>query len=154
MKECLEIPPALQAVIEAAADAVWPEEACGLLLGRPDRGLLLAAVPVPNRMPPPRRRTGFTIDPAFHAALARRARAQGLVICGAFHSHPAGPPGLSALDRRLLPPDPGWITLLLGSRNGRGQWRLAAFRGTRRVAIRRGGRRNQLFLRRSSSPVT
>ncbi len=129
----------LRAVIAAAADAVWPEEACGLLLSRPDRGRILAAVPVPNRAPADRRRWRYAIDPAFHTALARRARAQGLIICGAFHSHPSGPARLSARDRETLPPDPDWITLLLGDRDARGHWRFAAFRGATALAIRPTG---------------
>ncbi len=133
------IPQALRAVIAAAADAAWPEEACGLLLSRPDRARLLAAVPVPNHAPAARRRARFAIDPAFHAALVRRAREEGLVVCGAFHSHPAGPVALSDRDRADLPADPGWITLLLGARDAAGRWRLAAFRGATAIAIRSAG---------------
>jgi len=133
------IPPILRAVITAAADAAWPEEACGLLVSGPDRIRLLAAVPVPNRAPAARRRSRFAIDPAFHAALVRRAREEDLVVCGAFHSHPAGPATLSRLDRISLPPDPRWITLLLGERDEAGRWRLAAYRGATAIAIRSVG---------------
>ena len=160
MPDGLVIPRMLRAVMTAAADAAWPEEACGLLVSRADRGRLLAAVPVPNRAPAARRRERFEIDSAFHAALARRARAAGFVVCGAFHSHPSGPAALSARDRAGLPGDPDWITLLLGGRDAAGRWHLAAFRGTRPVAIHvtEGDdwpdRDDQLFFRRSSSPVT
>ncbi len=136
MQDGLVIPQVLRAVVEAAADAAWPEEACGLLLSRPDRARLLAAVPVPNRAPGERRRSRFAVDPAFHAALVRRAREEGLVVCGAFHSHPAGPAALSERDRADLPADPSWITLLLGARDAVGRWRLVAFRGDTAIAIR------------------
>ena len=131
------LPAALRAVIEAAADAAWPEEACGLLFAAahsPAR--LLAAVPVPNRAPAGRRGSRFVVDPAFHAALARRARAAGMVIAGAFHSHAQGPAALSADDRAGLPPEPGWITLVLGGRDAAGSWRIAAFRNDEPAVLR------------------
>jgi proteasome lid subunit RPN8/RPN11 len=80
----------LQHATEAA-----PEECCGLLLGRSAE--VAEAVRAPNVASDPVRR--FQIDPAAHFAAIRRARALGLEVMGAYHSHPRGAPVPSETDR-------------------------------------------------------
>lgn len=76
-----------------AREAV-PGECCGLLLGYP--GHVTASARAGNVAPEPRRR--FEVDPADHFAAMRRARAAGLTVVGAYHSHPNGPPHPSETD--------------------------------------------------------
>jgi len=78
-------------VEEAAAAA--PREACGLLVG--SDGCVEHVVPARNVDPLP---TRYRIAPADHFAALRAARAMGLQVIGAYHSHPAGGPEPSPAD--------------------------------------------------------
>ncbi|HXH06577.1 MAG TPA: M67 family metallopeptidase [Vicinamibacterales bacterium] len=71
-----------------------PEECCGLLIGRDLR--VEWAQPAPNLRSSPDR---FLVDPAAHFAAIRLARALGLEVIGAYHSHPVGAAAPSAIDR-------------------------------------------------------
>ena len=73
---------ALEAMVaHARADA--PQESCGLLIGhanrieRVQRARNLRASP-----------TEYLVDPTDHFAAIRAARADGLAVVGAYHSHP------------------------------------------------------------------
>ena len=85
---------AADAIVDhARADA--PLECCGLLIGSPDR------VEETCRASNTRNsRVAFMIDPAGHFAAIRRARAAGLEVIGAYHSHPRSPAVPSATDIR------------------------------------------------------
>jgi len=75
-----------RAVVEAIvgqARAETPRECCGLLIGSGE--LIEDHVAVANT------RTGtvaFAVDPAGHFQAIRKARASGLAVVGAYHSHP------------------------------------------------------------------
>jgi proteasome lid subunit RPN8/RPN11 len=70
-----------------------PLEACGLLAGR--RGLVERVLPIANRAASPRR---FRMDPVEQLRAFEWIESAGLNLLAIFHSHPAGPEGLSALD--------------------------------------------------------
>ncbi len=126
------------ALAEAAADAAWPEEACGLLVGRrgTDGVVIETAVPTPNRADAGERHRRFLVDPAMHAALQRRLRGTEARIVGVFHSHPQGPARPSAHDLAAPLPE-GWVMVILGGARGRdGGWRATPYRGARRLAWR------------------
>ncbi len=84
--------------LSAAAEAAYPEEACGLLIGATDAGTLTVSgvVAAANVAPEPRRR--FEIDPRVHFAVLRRLRGGQESIIGHYHSHPDGPAEPSAHD--------------------------------------------------------
>lgn len=87
------------AVLKQLADharAALPAECCGLLLGRDGR--IEAARAARNASDEPVRR--FLVDPADHFAAIRHARACGLMVTGAYHSHPVSPPVPSPTDLR------------------------------------------------------
>ena len=63
-----------------------PNEACGLLLGTPNR----IDTAVPTRNVHPTARTHFEIDPAALIAAHKAARAGGPELVGYYHSHPTG----------------------------------------------------------------
>jgi proteasome lid subunit RPN8/RPN11 len=91
----------------ALAIAGAPVEQCGLLIGVP--GVVLRAHPARNLDASPRR---YTVNPADHFAALRAARADGLTVIGAWHSHPAGPAIPSATDRAEAAPD--FLYLIVG----------------------------------------
>ena len=83
---------ALSAMLAHARDAL-PNECCGLLVGtetrieRAERARNLKASP-----------TRYEIDPADHFRSIRVARAEGLAVIGAYHSHPRTAPEPSPTD--------------------------------------------------------
>jgi proteasome lid subunit RPN8/RPN11 len=74
-----------------------PRECCGLLIGDDHR--IVAAVPAENIATEPLRR--YLINPHDHLTAIRAARARGLQVVGAYHSHPrssAVPSGTDAAE--------------------------------------------------------
>jgi proteasome lid subunit RPN8/RPN11 len=90
----------LERISAEAADA-FPEEACGLLLGR--EGRIEGLGPARNVHPQPR--TRFEIDPQALVDAHRAARQGGPAVLGYYHSHPSGPAEPSATDRRMAAGD-------------------------------------------------
>lgn len=80
--------------MHAAAQAVHPFEACGLLLGQAYH--IHTALPAANVHPEPAHH--FEIDPAALIAAHKAARAGGAQVLGYFHSHPNGLARPSATD--------------------------------------------------------
>ena len=79
-----------QAVLEqmlAHARAEVPQECCGLLIGTADR--VERAARARNLRASPAR---YLVDPVDHFAAIKQARAAGLAVVGAYHSHPSSPP--------------------------------------------------------------
>ena len=81
------------------------------------------AVPARNLRPRPDR---YLIDPADHCAALRAARAAGLEVVGAYHSHPDGTLRPSEVDRREAS-YPEFIYAIVAPDSGGGR-RVAAFR--------------------------
>jgi len=71
-----------------------PREACGLLAGR--GGVVSRAVPLPNVSPTPHR--AYLADPEYLYQALRDLEERGEEVLAIYHSHPAGPPALSARD--------------------------------------------------------
>ena len=99
-----------QIVAHAVADL--PNECCGLLLGNSE-----IIEDVARARNTKRSRTRFQVEPADHFAAIRRARAAGLEIIGAYHSHPTGPSGPSEIDRARLT-DPSMFHLIVSLAHG------------------------------------
>jgi desampylase len=91
--ESIRVSTDVLAAIDAHARAEAPRECCGLLLGslteirraEPTRNLAVTT-------------TRYDIDPADHFRVLREARAAGLTVIGAYHSHPASAPVPSPTD--------------------------------------------------------
>lgn len=88
-------------LIQSAAAAALPNEACGLLFGTAAR--IERASRAANVAPDPCRQ--FEIDPAALFAALRAERAGGERVLGYWHSHPSGDPRPSATDRAMAAPD-------------------------------------------------
>ena len=82
-------------VMLADARRALPNECCGLLIGT--AAGIERAMPARNLRSRPDR---YLIDPADHCAALRAARAAGLEVVGAYHSHPDGTLRPSKVDCR------------------------------------------------------
>ena len=98
--------------IVAHAVADLPNECCGLLIGNAE--IVEDAARARNIK---RSRTRFQVEPADHFAAIRRARAAGLEVIGAYHSHPSGPSGPSETDRARLT-DPAMFHVIISLAHG------------------------------------
>ncbi|NTW97227.1 MAG: M67 family metallopeptidase [Oscillochloris sp.] len=89
--------------IASHAEADYPEECVGLLLGCLDGTVrtALRALALENRAGSPRDR--FYLDPHDYLAADSVARAAGLEIVGCYHSHPDAPAAPSVRDRLGAP---------------------------------------------------
>jgi len=76
--------------IRAAAEAAYPDECCGLLMGRngPDAWMVEELIACANVAIEPARR--FEVDPKALIAAHRAAREAGRELIGPYHSHPDG----------------------------------------------------------------
>lgn len=77
----------------AHVDRQAPWEACGLLAGKEDR--VEKVILVRNQVQSPAR---FVMDPYEQLQAFDWIESNGLELLGIFHSHPAGPPAVSATD--------------------------------------------------------
>jgi len=89
----LRLPDAIRDELVAHAQREAPKECCGLLIGK--GSVISASHPARNKAASP---TRFTINPADHFVAIRKARAAGLDVVGAYHSHPASAALPSASD--------------------------------------------------------
>jgi proteasome lid subunit RPN8/RPN11 len=132
--------------IRRAAESAYPEECCGLLLGRSRAGRIVVATVVasPNVASgdsgTPRRHDRFEVDPEIRLAAMREAERRGLRIVGHYHSHPDHPPIPSAHDRECVF-EPELVWLIVSVENGRAGEAAAylpdeAAKGFRRMPLR------------------
>lgn len=95
----LKLPEPIAAQIRAHAEADYPHECCGVLLGSlsGDQWQLAAAIAATNaetRSP----RNRYQIAPAELVRISREADRRGLAIAGFYHSHPDHPAEWSQTD--------------------------------------------------------
>lgn len=76
----------------------WPEESCGVLLGRVEGGLRRVTLALRCRNADPAPRVRYALDPCELLAAVKLARARGEEVVGFYHSHPGGPARPSAAD--------------------------------------------------------
>jgi proteasome lid subunit RPN8/RPN11 len=88
------------------ARTTHPRECCGLVIGT--SGEIVRAWPASNLA---ERDTRFLVDPRDHFEALRAARAGGLRVIGAYHSHPASPAEPSAVDLAEAN-DPAFLMLI------------------------------------------
>lgn len=119
----LRLSRALLAEALAHARAGAPEEVCGVLVGRrekEERGVLRIA-PTTNVNADPR--AEYTIAPDELLRIALAAEEEGLDVVGFYHSHPAGPATMSAIDRaRGSWPGAAYLLLWLAPEEGARSW--------------------------------
>lgn len=101
-----------------ARDA-YPDEACGLLIGRPceDGGWSVDEVRRARNLEPERTSDRYVLDPEAFLTADRDARAAGLEIVGFWHTHPDSPAVPSETDRGAA--WPGYAYVIVSVPRGR-----------------------------------
>lgn len=112
----LTLPLAAWHEMQAEAWRVYPNEACGVLLGEPGGDEVVRFVPIANEADSTR---VFTLDGREFAKATLRADREGLDVIGVFHSHThtAGYPSPTDEDeahKPLVPPTWHWVIASLG----------------------------------------
>lgn len=125
----LTIPDSVLAEIRAHAEAAYPNEGAGLLLGRVADGQtsVEAILPLANAREAGAQQDRYLITPQDHLRGEEAAASQGREVIGVFHSHPDHPARPSEFDREHALP---WYAYVITAvRQGRAAestaWRLA-----------------------------
>ena len=101
----LVIPPELRRQIEAEGVGAFPNECCGILIGRDvteggvGRRLVERLLPGQNVFEADERYHRFSIDPRAQLQAEREAEREGRAVLGFYHSHPDHPARPSEYDR-------------------------------------------------------
>ena len=106
--------------IEAAAEDAYPEEACGLLVGRcePGGACRISAVEASANVAEPPRTRRFEVDPKLRLRLERALRDGPESVVGVYHSHPDGSAAPSDTDLAMIF-EPALIWLITAVDGGR-----------------------------------
>lgn len=131
--------------IAMAAEGAYPEECCGLLVGRRTEAAVQIDEAAASTNIAGERRRRFEVDPTLRLSLMRTLRGTGRDIVGHYHSHPDGPDEPSAQDAAMaFEPDLIWlvVAVLRGRATAPGAFRFDAdagvFRGLRLATCSRG----------------
>ena len=97
----LVLPPDLRRRIESEGVAAYPNECCGILIGRDINGqrFIERLEPGQNVFQADERYHRFSIDPRAQLKAEREAEAGGKAVLGFYHSHPDHPARPSEYDR-------------------------------------------------------
>lgn len=100
----LLLPAKIRGRLFLQAEAAYPEECCGIILGLRQSGQRLAykIAPVRNAVSKERVQTDFLIDPLAFMQLELAAAREGLEVIGFYHSHPDHEAFASAKDRLYM----------------------------------------------------
>lgn len=128
----LLVAPEILAAIARQAEAAYPEECCGILVGRFQQGegggragaRVVRAVAADNVHADRRRR--FAIAPEVLLREQKAARAEGLELVGYYHSHPDHSAEPSDADRRDAWPGVSYLIVAVagGAAGEARSWRL------------------------------
>jgi proteasome lid subunit RPN8/RPN11 len=105
----LVLPAALGARIEAHARRAYPEECCGILVGRLENGAAVVEEVAPGRNVATGRHRRYEVDPAQLVAAHKESRRAGRRVLGYYHSHPDRPAVPSARDLEHAWPDTSYL---------------------------------------------
>lgn len=104
--------------INRHAEAVYPDECCGVMLGKQRDGqrVIVELIEIENEWDAEERRRRFLITPQQMLRVEREARARDLDVLGFYHSHPDAPARPSEFDREHA--WPFYSYLIAGVANG------------------------------------
>lgn len=95
----LEFPPPLFARMQQLAEAAYPHEGCGVLVGVPGIGTsVVTEVAEGRNLVTDRSHDRYELDPRDIIAAERRARERGEELLGYYHTHPDHPARPSQFD--------------------------------------------------------
>ncbi|MCI0651625.1 MAG: M67 family metallopeptidase [Planctomycetes bacterium] len=108
----LHLPPELRAELRLWAEAGYPAEACGLLIGR-TMGARVEVLHVRKARNRDKEHAAdrYDLDPSDFLRADTDARAAGLDVVGIWHSHPDHPPIPSETDRRGAWPEYSYLII-------------------------------------------
>jgi proteasome lid subunit RPN8/RPN11 len=114
----LVLPPGLRRRIEAEGAAAYPNECCGILIGRDvgGRRLVERLEPGQNVFQAEEQYHRFSIDPRAQLKAEREAAAEGKVVLGFYHSHPDHPARPSEYDREHAWPFYSYVIVAIEQR--------------------------------------
>lgn len=126
----LRIPRSVLKKLMAHVESTYPEEGCGLLIGRIDGGIRVVTdcVPTANSYSGSSgsRRNRYAIDPLEYMRIEDSVSRNGMSVLGVFHSHPDVPAVPSKYDREHA--FPLFSYLIVSVRRGKTEqvmaWRL------------------------------
>jgi proteasome lid subunit RPN8/RPN11 len=106
----VRLAPALLREIVDASETAFPDEACGLLVGRRDgEAVLVTEVHTSSNLAEEPGRA-FEVDPALRLALHKRLRGSADSVVGVYHSHPGHSAQPSRADlMRAWEPELVWL---------------------------------------------
>ncbi len=101
----LTLPHKIHSELIALTQKGYPEEVCGLLVGKrgPTKKEIQRLYPVSN-LNPDHKNDRYDLDPKQYAAIEKAAENEGLKVIGIYHSHPDHPSMASETDRSLAWP--------------------------------------------------
>jgi proteasome lid subunit RPN8/RPN11 len=105
------------AAIETHLIQAYPDEACGVLLGRAEAPCAIMEARACANLNVERSRDRYLMDPADQLRIEKDARLRSLDVVGYYHSHPDHPAQASATDLEL-----SWeqvLYLIVSVRDGR-----------------------------------
>lgn len=110
----LRLAPRVFHQIASRAEAHYPEETAGLLLGKVvgAERVALESLSFVNRAPEPGRRSQYLLDAQALLAAEDEAERRGLQVLGVYHTHPDHPARASDFDLRWALP---WFSYLIVS---------------------------------------
>ena len=132
----IKLSDSLMAEIKRHAEAAYPHECCGLLVGRIEDGgrtrRVVETHPVENTFEEGERHHRMSIEPLEYARAERRHAGLGLGVVGNYHSHPDHPAVPSQFDLEHLAPWPTMSYVVVSVREGKAvdlrSWELEADR--------------------------
>ncbi len=115
----IELSAAQLILIRAAGERAYPEECCGLLVGRDmaDGRISVTRIVESDNVRRDRAHDRFEIDPQVRIAVEREVRGSPERIVGHYHSHPDHPARPSQTDLEMVF-EPNLIWLIVGVETG------------------------------------
>ena len=98
----------------------YPDESCGVLLGKENEPKISRLYVMRNRAADNGEENSFRIDPLSMYDAERAAKTEGLQILGFYHSHPDAPAVLSLTDKEHMIPGMLYVILSVWDRQTRG----------------------------------
>lgn len=109
--------PEAAATLRRLAEAAYPEEGCGVLVGEATtREIVVLEVLAGRNLVTERRHDRYELDPAAILAAERTARQRGLEVVGFWHTHPDHPARPSGFDTERAWPDYLYVIVRVTSR--------------------------------------
>lgn len=107
-----------QEKVAVHAEATYPGECCGLLVGKlQGDDYVIERAEVCRNLREGDRNDRFEVDPQDFLAVDARARKEGLEVLGVYHSHPDHAPRPSRFDAQAA--FPGFAYLIVAVRSGK-----------------------------------